>query len=203
MRSKSGGHPQEEVIELYSLGKLNEEESLGFEEHLLMCPTCQDKLAEADLYVKAMKLAAKEAQSPGYHPPVKFFRRFILAPHRVWVAACVVSLFAVAFAFHRPADSPETSVMLQTARGSENGLTPASRGTPLQLKLDVTQLAASSSYRLELVNEIGKPVWSGSAQPQGSQLTLHTGTKLNRGRYWARLYSSTGELLREYGLKMP
>ena len=40
MRPETTRHPDEEVIEKYSLGDLSEEKVTRFEEHLLICESC-------------------------------------------------------------------------------------------------------------------------------------------------------------------
>lgn len=48
----------EELVESYSLGRLACEEGARFEEHLLVCADCQQRLSESDSYVAAVKAAA-------------------------------------------------------------------------------------------------------------------------------------------------
>lgn len=48
----------EELIESYSLGHLACEECCRFEEHLLVCAQCQQRLSDADVYVACVKAAA-------------------------------------------------------------------------------------------------------------------------------------------------
>ena len=43
--------------EEYAMGMLSAEECTPKEEHLLVCPTCQDLLAEADEYIEIVKTA--------------------------------------------------------------------------------------------------------------------------------------------------
>ena len=50
-------HPDEDELEKYSMGDLREAEAAGFEEHLLPCEPCQQRLAETDVYVAAMRRA--------------------------------------------------------------------------------------------------------------------------------------------------
>lgn len=55
----SPGHPPEDVLEQYSLGRLAGGELRGLEEHLLLCPKCQDRLTAVDAYVRAIRDGAK------------------------------------------------------------------------------------------------------------------------------------------------
>ena len=56
-------HTDSERIEQYALGLLPEPETAGFEQHLLICHTCQDALAEADVYVHSMQSAARAVRA--------------------------------------------------------------------------------------------------------------------------------------------
>jgi hypothetical protein len=64
-------HVSEEVLERYSMSKLPEDEFAQVEEHLLICELCQNQLAEVDLFVSRMKVAAQqiaeEEQSASSH----------------------------------------------------------------------------------------------------------------------------------------
>jgi len=50
-------HFPERIWEAYSLGMLSEEDSKRLEEHLLLCPECQELLAAADEYIRVVKAA--------------------------------------------------------------------------------------------------------------------------------------------------
>jgi len=56
-------HRDEDFIETYVLGRLSQDQSASFEEHLLICPVCQAATAEAEVYVEAMQGALSEARS--------------------------------------------------------------------------------------------------------------------------------------------
>lgn len=57
------GHYPEEIWESYAMGMLSKEQSAPLEEHLLLCPACQDVLAELDEYLEAMRSAARRCLS--------------------------------------------------------------------------------------------------------------------------------------------
>jgi len=56
---RSQGHPEEDLLEQYSLGRVAGSDLRALEEHLLLCPQCQDRLTEVDAYVRAMQDGAK------------------------------------------------------------------------------------------------------------------------------------------------
>ena len=53
-------HPDDERIEEYSLGVLPVERVAGFEQHVLICRECQQRVAEMDAYVRGMQAAARK-----------------------------------------------------------------------------------------------------------------------------------------------
>jgi anti-sigma factor RsiW len=55
---KQNDHIDEETLELYALGRLAEEEAAPVEEHLLVCHSCQDRLASTDEFIRTVRAAA-------------------------------------------------------------------------------------------------------------------------------------------------
>lgn len=45
----------EDRLERYAMGNLVDEEAAAVEEHLLLCPDCQNKLAELDEFLRALR----------------------------------------------------------------------------------------------------------------------------------------------------
>jgi hypothetical protein len=56
-------HLRKKDLERYALGTLPPSAIQGFELHLLVCQSCQDRLAEMDVFVAAMRLACAEVES--------------------------------------------------------------------------------------------------------------------------------------------
>lgn len=63
MSEAKGHHLDGERMQLYSLGLLHGPEVAGFEQHLLICHVCQDRLAETDIYVRSMQSAARQIRA--------------------------------------------------------------------------------------------------------------------------------------------
>jgi hypothetical protein len=78
----------------------------------------------------------------------------------------------------------------------------AASGRPLELVFGRTDLAADLSYRAELVDASGHRMWSGKVRIADQYLSIRVDETLRAGAYWVRLYSSTGQLLREFGLRV-
>ena len=108
---------------------------------------------------------------------------------------CLLVVFALRFG--RP-PGPVVAVSLTAVRGNEAG-SSAPAGRELMLHPDLTGLADASSYRLEIVDQTGRPV------RQGTMARAQNGIRvpgLGAGLYFVRVYLPAGELLREYGLQI-
>jgi anti-sigma factor RsiW len=51
-------HVSEELLDQYALNKLSEAEAAAVEEHILICPNCQDRLTLTDDVIEALRAAA-------------------------------------------------------------------------------------------------------------------------------------------------
>jgi hypothetical protein len=71
----------------------------------------------------------------------------------------------------------------------------------LLLELDLTGLAASPSYRVEMVDRAGDPVWHGACDSHGATGSAAVPPQ-KRGSYFVRVALPSGETLREYGLEL-
>jgi hypothetical protein len=110
------------------------------------------------------------------------------------LAVCFVGAIAISN-FTGKSQAP-VAIQLTAVRGvSAGAVAPA--GRPLSLTPDLNGLAPDTSYRLELVNQEGKVVWQGAISRPETAVAVPAH---QAGVFFMRIYSSTGELLREYGL---
>jgi anti-sigma factor RsiW len=193
---KIGQHIEEDDLERYSMGAMSEEEAAPFEEHLLICEACRCQLETCDEYIVAVKSATAELSRSAAVPKAT-------APasgSRTFRASWVLALASVALAFvlaregnflHAPAPR---EITLLAMRGALPGA-QAKAGERLALSPDLTGLPALPSYRMEVVDAIGRPV----ARAEWKHSPLIT-PRLAAGMYFVRISSPAGELLREYGL---
>ena len=65
MNASFNSHIPDIVWEAYALGKLSEQVCASIEEHLLLCPACQDLLAEWDEFIAVIKAAVALAEQEG------------------------------------------------------------------------------------------------------------------------------------------
>ncbi len=193
MLERNDSHLGEEQIERYSLGEVSEGEAASWEEHLLLCETCRRLVEQSDAYATAMGRAAALLRAESKKP--SGFR----LPRIVPVLACA-ALILFAGLLWRPAwfstqPPVPVAVALTVTRGPALAVT-APAGAPLRIEPDLTGLPPWPSYRLEMVDSVGNSVWTGF-YPAGN-LTR----RMPRGVYYVRVYSLSGELYREYAMRV-
>lgn len=59
MAAEEHRHADDEALEQYSMGSLQEPELGQLEEHLLICGDCRERLTQMDSYVRGMRAAGK------------------------------------------------------------------------------------------------------------------------------------------------
>lgn len=223
-------HATEEVLEEYSFGRICEPQLGWLEEHLLICPQCRSELDGIEEYKVFMKagLASFESErlaaasalgSPGRpDSPVRprSLVRELLSSYFAWprgpgaqslLSAAVLLVVAGTAAIWRMqsppvAMAPVATIRLIALRGGEGDVARAPIGRPLELVFGRTDLAAGLSYRAQVVNAAGRQMWAGSVGIADQSLSIRVDAPLRAGVYWVRLYSSTGQLLREFGLRV-
>jgi hypothetical protein len=199
MQVEIGQHADEERAERYAMGMLPDQEAAAFEEHLLVCHTCLDRLEETDAYVEAMRgaaLALRARRNKWRAALAAIFDQ----RKPVWVIA-MGALFALALAGVRwrlppgAGDAP-VAISLAASRGA-NSQAPA--GKRLLPRLDLTDLPELPAYRVQIVDRLGRPVWGLVAAPQDGHISMVT-RRFATGMYYARVYAPPQDLVREYGL---
>lgn len=186
-------HFSDEVFEDYAFNRLSEEPKADFEEHLLICEECQSNLAKTDEYIRLMKAAAAGyiAGSSGVSPTPLRARPRDLRWNAAAAAILLLTCLSALLSWRTPPGDPHT-IVLEAYRG-EGASAPA--GQPLALQFDLKDVRAAAGYRVEIVDVTGRRVWFG-----GTPASVTKG--LIPGTYWVRLLTDSGELLREFGLKV-
>lgn len=223
-------HATEELLEEYSFGRICEPQLSWLEEHLLICPECQSDLEDIEEYKVFMKagLAAFESGRQAKAGPlgsparadstvgVWFSLRRALPFHFAWTgipvsrgmlaAAVLLGVAGTTMTWRMRSSpvamAPVATTKLMALRGGEGDVARATPGRPLDLVFGRTDLPADFSYRAEVVNASGRQVWSGSVLIADQNLSIRVDRPLEVGAYWVRLYSSAGQLLREFGLRV-
>ena len=192
-----GYHATDDALERYAMGCLPELELAGFEEHLLVCESCQDRLALEDSIRRCVRDKGTVFQQPRDIVWWPF-------PKLAWAAGLVAVGLAFLAGFEwqsiRRAQGTPAVILLQTTRGTEDSTPAAPAGRPLTVVLDLTGLQQFAEYKLEIVRAAGHPVFEANPAPQGNRLKAPLSRGLASGAYFVRVYSPARELLREYTL---
>lgn len=210
MPTAPAAHPSDDALELYSLGRLRPSEAAAIEEHILICAECRQRLKDSDEYVAAMRQALTELEQEQEEPGARRSRFAALARIRkpVWVGAmAAVVLLALLVLPGQHQRRNFTDLYLTTYRGDAASLhARAPAAAPLSLHIDVSGLPVLASYRVEIVDAVGKPVYATEATPTGGKLAVRFTAGLAPGQYWVRVSRRAagakggGELLREFSL---
>jgi hypothetical protein len=195
MQRGPDSHASDDTLERYADCSLPESDTAAIEEHLLVCAGCRDKLGELDSYVNAMKGASRKVRRQE-----RLAARPVFRP--AWALTAVLAAAAVIFAVRLPSRAtPPYAVALAAVRGADGIGVRVPAGRPLLLTLDLTGLAAPAGCGLDIVDAQGRSVWHAQVTPRNGKLTVASSHRFAPGRYYVRLYSPSGELLREYGLE--
>ena len=208
-------HPTEEILEEYVLHHLSEQLAAQVEEHLLICHSCQDAVAETEEFVSALKLAGRHPDlahnpAPALRQARRGWRNSLealpgFAINGTGMAAVVVLALLALLKFQKDPQAPlvPVAVSLSSLRGA-NPVSPAPAGKPLQLNIESPDLApdlvSGTQYRVEVVDATGNPVWKGTVTEAGGKLVTSMSKPLSNGMYWVRLYGADSELLRDFGM---
>jgi len=188
-------HVDGDELELYSSGASSPEQSAALEEHLLTCEECREQLQRTDEYVLAIRSAAgherRVARSRQRDRRISWWFPAFAA------VACGLLLFVALRSRLAPA-LPAVAVDLIAMRGATaNGTAPV--GRPLVLHPDLTGLAASRSYQIQVVDHNGLEARQSLMEAARGSVRF---AGLGAGTYFVRVYLPSGELLREYGLEI-
>jgi anti-sigma factor RsiW len=54
--------PGNDLVELYAMGRLEADAAASFEEHWLVCPSCMERVAQAEEFAAAIRRAAQSLE---------------------------------------------------------------------------------------------------------------------------------------------
>jgi hypothetical protein len=200
MQIETDRHMNEEEIERYSLGDIPEADVSSFEEHILVCELCQSKVAESDRYIFSMQDVSAGVRRKA-QKTTSYWMAFPSLTHTFATAALMLFLAFLGLRMvNRVPAVPAFSLDLTANRG--NGIeAKAPAGKALILQVELAGLRPEPLFRLEMVDQVGKRVWQGSAVPQDSKAAASV-PPMTRGIYFLRAYAPSGNLVREYGLEI-
>ncbi len=198
MRNQADQHASGETLERYSLGDLPEAETERLEEHLLICPHCQVRLADEDAFVRATREAAADLLESRLAPARWFGAVLGRAPKLALCAAAILAIWA-GVRVVSPMFNPRLplAVTLEATRG---GTAVAPAGPQLRLELDASGLPVGRTYIVRVVSASGAPVLETEGPRSADRIRVAETARFAPGRYWVRVYDRSRKLLREYGL---
>jgi len=202
MSTAKGAHPSDDELELYSLGRLEEEQRNTIEEHLLVCESCRKQVEEFDEFAAAMRVALLETEVPKKAEAwTTRLARLAALPKPVWAGAVAAAVALVLILPWQQQTQPPHSVELEALRQAALATAPQNR--PLVLRVDLTGLTGEQEHHLEIVDATAQVVWRGVVRSEGDKAVVALENGLDEGRYWVRIHQpGTGELLREFGLQV-
>jgi anti-sigma factor RsiW len=212
MEQDAEKHIEEDLLEAYAMNTLAEGELEKVEEHLLFCVTCQNHLDTVDRHVQAMQGAARrirkeEAGSPARSRVtvaaklVDWLRSAVRFPLPVWAGAAVLAVLAIVIVMIPRSEEkpgPAVDVELHASRGASQGTAPA--GHALHLLLDSRGVPEMPQWPIEIVDDDGARVWTGTGKPVGDYITATAETAFHPGTYFVRLQKEGSDPVREYQL---
>lgn len=182
----------DDELERFCLGLASEEETAQFEEHLLACDVCRERFQRVEEFALATRSAAASLRAEESRKESRW-RVAWLVP----VLAGLVLMAVGILALSRRA-SPPLAVMLTATRGTvAAGTAPA--GRMLSLAPDLSGIRGAGPYRMEIVDDTGVVTWRGRWDAAAGPVTVPA---QRSGAHFVRVYTLSGELLREYGLEV-
>src|SRR5713101_5266782 len=142
-------HIDDRKLDAYASGQLPEPLLAEAEEHLLICPDCQQRLVQHDEFVALFREAVQQ-------PAASRSRAWNLWPFgrtAAWAGALAVAILAVVLPLQFR-ERPASTIMLRSLRGPESTVKATSR-QPLRLVFDVP---ATDAGRVQIVDRSGKSV---------------------------------------------
>jgi hypothetical protein len=193
-------HGTDDQLEGYLLGQMSTPDIHVFEEHLILCTACRDRLDAMEHFVVGMQeaLAEKPAFAGSASLPNEWFA-WLRRPAFALAVAFIALVAAVGiFSIGRTKFVPLAALELTAIRGDIPVTVPAR-------ELDLTLSDAprqGGPFRVEVVDAMGRAVWNGTAGPTAAGVQVKTDQRLGPGQYFVRLYSASGQLLHEYGFRI-
>ncbi len=204
MKADQPRHPTNEVLELYSFGRLSGAELDRTENHLFVCEQCQEELGSVDCSIREIKEACERLTRQPTPARVGLLTRMFSLPAKPVFAgafAAVALAIIVPVSIYRSGSVEPAVVHLDSLRGPEGGALRAPAKRPLHLQLSMPEGETQSKFRAEIVNQSGSTVWTGFPIRADGNMTMDVDKSLGEGLYWVRLFDQDAPV-REFGLEL-
>lgn len=188
-------HATDEQLELYARGRMGSELE-DFEDHLMLCESCQTRLDEEFRTVTAFRDALEhtpleEPQKAGW---LDWLRRPVFALS--FAAVAMVLVLGIVMSTRGPAVASLAAIELVAARGDAASI-PSAKET----RLTLAGVTASGALDVQVVDGSGSEILkTGTTAIKGS-VTITVHRTLSPGDYFVRL-SDGSKLLSEYAFRV-
>ena len=197
MTDPNRDHPSEDALERFLLHQSSEDELEYVETHILACEACVENLEALELQINATKVALQYLEA---EPPRKqmakaagVWKSWFTIPRLSFAGGFAALACAVIF-FSIPRDAALTAY-----RGTETAI--VSEWHPLHMHLNATDLS-EGPVTVELVDRTGSQLWKGASAVRRDIVDVNLPRIMKSGPHFLRLYTSQGELLREYAFEV-
>jgi hypothetical protein len=196
-------HGTDDQLESYVLGRMSDLDIPVFEEHLVLCPACRDRLDTVEHFVLGMRetLADEHAFANPVSTRKKWFA-WLPQPALSLAVAAVAIVAVIGFFSMRPAKLVPVATLALTANRGDVPVTLPARELDLSLSDAPPQ---GAPFRVEVVDAMGRAVWNGAAAITAASqvdVQIKPQQRLSPGQYFVRLYTASGELVHEYGFRI-
>ncbi len=204
---------KERQIDDLIFGRLPRDDAQRCLAHLLCCGQCQNRVEEEREFAQATRSAAKsleqnrlvahnEGAAGGWWQRLAewFGSPFAIRWAVVAASACALLVLGIYIPW-REAGAGGTEVVLHSERGVATPATvEGAAGGHLRLRIDVSDVAPASNYSATLVDARGDVLEKKTLAAAGGSVSFVVERDLAPARYWIRLSTPDGQLLREYAL---
>jgi len=192
-------HATSDQLEDYVLGRLPASDVDGLEEHLMVCAECRARLGEIEDFVGGVKeaLGEEKPRTAAAHQ-IDWFGWVRCPAFSIAIGFAALIIVVGILASGRTKLAPMAALQLTAMRGEMPATVPAN-----QFELTLSDAPREGgTFRIEVVNAMGEPVWLGLAVSGPAGLQTRLIRPLMPGDYFARLYDSSDKIVREYGFRI-
>ena len=199
-------HTKEEVLRQYAAGGLPENLLAPLEEHLLICEVCRQRLDDVEFAQctreAALRIALDDETRVTQGFAARLWAALTAVPKPAWAAAAAAAAVLLFVGPRLTGPTEFEAVTLRALRGADDGSSAVASGKAVRFEIDLTEIPAAPAFVVEMADSSGSTLWKDSVTPNGNSLSVPIARKLDRGRYWIRLYAGGNDprLLREFGL---
>jgi hypothetical protein len=190
-------HGTDDQFEGYLLGRMSDLDIPVFEEHLMLCSVCRERLDSTEHFVLGMR-EALPVLANSVSPQSDWFAWLRRPAFSMAVALIAIAGVIAVFSMGRTKFAPVAMLELTAIRGEIPVSAPAR-------ELDLTLSDAPQQggpFKVEVVDATGLAVWNGVSGTGPAGVQVKAQQRFGPGQYFVRLYAPSGQLLHEYGFRI-